>query len=51
MSSLFFFCWQAHFAHAALPIPDYLTDLKMVLDNTPRVLQAMVDVAAEEGPP
>ncbi|KAJ4462271.1 putative DExH-box ATP-dependent RNA helicase DExH14 [Paratrimastix pyriformis] len=40
---------QAHFAHAALPIVDYLTDLKTVLDSAPRILQSLIDVAAEEG--
>ncbi|TNN71058.1 Activating signal cointegrator 1 complex subunit 3 [Liparis tanakae] len=40
---------QAHFSHAALPCTDYTTDTKTVLDNTIRICQAMLDVAANEG--
>ncbi|XP_059194984.1 activating signal cointegrator 1 complex subunit 3 [Centropristis striata] len=40
---------QAHFSHATLPCSDYNTDTKTVLDNTIRVCQAMLDVAANEG--
>jgi activating signal cointegrator complex subunit 3 len=40
---------QAHFAGAALPMSDYVTDLKSVLDQALRVLQAMVDIAADAG--
>ncbi|KAK5892899.1 hypothetical protein CesoFtcFv8_013245 [Champsocephalus esox] len=40
---------QAHFSHAQLPCSDYNTDTKTVLDNTLRVCQAMLDVAANEG--
>ena len=40
---------QSHFSRLALPSTDYLTDTKSVLDNAPRVLQAMVDVAGESG--
>lgn len=32
-----------------LPISDYITDTKSVLDQSIRVLQAMVDVAANGG--
>ena len=32
-----------------LPITDYLTDTKGVLDNSMRILQAMIEVAAEAG--
>lgn len=32
-----------------LPIADYLTDTKSVLDNAPRVLQALVDVCGDQG--
>lgn len=41
--------FQAHFARLALPIADYVTDTKGALDNSLRLLQAMVDVAAEQG--
>ena len=41
--------FQAHFARLALPIADYVTDTKGVLDNSLRLLQAMIDVAAEQG--
>uniref|UniRef100_G3PM43 Activating signal cointegrator 1 complex subunit 3 n=1 Tax=Gasterosteus aculeatus aculeatus TaxID=481459 RepID=G3PM43_GASAC len=40
---------QAHFSHAPLPCSDYNTDTKTVLDNTIRICQAMLDVAANEG--
>ncbi|KAM6936460.1 activating signal cointegrator 1 complex subunit 3 isoform 1-T1 [Lycodopsis pacificus] len=40
---------QAHFSHAPLPCSDYITDTKTVLDNTIRICQAMLDVAANEG--
>jgi len=40
---------QAHFERMALPISDYLTDLKSVLDQAIRILQAMVDVVANKG--
>ena len=40
---------QAHFARAPLPMSDYVTDTRSVLDQSIRVLQAMVDVAADGG--
>ncbi len=40
---------QAHFCRSALPMSDYLTDLKSVLDQALRVLQAMVDIASDGG--
>ncbi len=39
----------AHMARHRLPITDYINDLKSVLDQAPRVLNAMIDIAAEEG--
>eukprot|EP01126_Amoeba_proteus_P012623 TRINITY_DN1519_c1_g1_i3.p1 TRINITY_DN1519_c1_g1~~TRINITY_DN1519_c1_g1_i3.p1 ORF type:complete len:1370 (-),score=289.41 TRINITY_DN1519_c1_g1_i3:112-4221(-) len=41
--------FQAHFASLKFWIPDYWTDLKSVLDQSIRILQAMVDVAADSG--
>jgi hypothetical protein len=38
----------AHMEGSPLPISDYITDTKMVLDQVARVLKAMIDVAAEE---
>ena len=38
---------QAHFSRVGLPISDYITDTKSVLDQSIRILQAMVDVAGE----
>lgn len=35
--------------HLALPISDYVNDTKSVLDQALRVLNAMVDIAADEG--
>ena len=40
---------QSHFSRLVLPSTDYLTDTKSVMDNAPRVLQAMLDVAGESG--
>ncbi|KAG0625562.1 hypothetical protein M758_2G065100 [Ceratodon purpureus] len=40
---------QAHFSRIDLPVSDYITDTKSVLDQSIRVLQAMVDVAANGG--
>lgn len=39
--------FQAHFGRLELPISDYFTDLKSVLDQAVRILQALVDVLAE----
>ena len=40
---------QAHFSQQPLPISDYITDTKSVLDNAIRTIQAMVDVSANNG--
>ncbi|CAG2249935.1 ASCC3 [Mytilus edulis] len=42
---------QAHFGHGqvGLPSTDYNTDTKSVLDQAIRILQAMLDVSADEG--
>jgi activating signal cointegrator complex subunit 3 len=40
---------QAHFDDIPLPISDYYTDVKMVLDQAIRVIQAMIDVSADSG--
>lgn len=40
---------QAHMSRLPLPVADYATDTKAVLDNALRLLQALVDVAAEGG--
>jgi activating signal cointegrator complex subunit 3 len=40
---------QTHFARGDLPVSDYVTDTKSVLDQAVRILQAMVDVSAEFG--
>ena len=40
---------QAHLSRLALPISDYVGDTKSVLDNSLRILQAMVDIAADAG--
>jgi len=40
---------QAHLSDLELPISDYVTDSRQVLDQTVRVSQAMVDVCAESG--
>ncbi|XP_068653743.1 DExH-box ATP-dependent RNA helicase DExH14 isoform X1 [Aristolochia californica] len=40
---------QAHFAQLELPISDYITDLKSVLDQSIRIIQAMIDICANSG--
>eukprot|EP01061_Rhynchopus_euleeides_P045577 TRINITY_DN8255_c1_g1_i1.p1 TRINITY_DN8255_c1_g1~~TRINITY_DN8255_c1_g1_i1.p1 ORF type:complete len:1912 (+),score=925.93 TRINITY_DN8255_c1_g1_i1:147-5882(+) len=40
---------QAHFSQQPLPISDYITDTKSVLDNAIRTIQAMVDISANNG--
>ena len=40
---------QSHFSCLTLHCPDYLTDTKSVMDNAPRVMQAIMDVCAESG--
>ncbi len=40
---------QAHFQHLKLPIADYVNDTYSVLDQTARIINAMVDIAADEG--
>eukprot|EP00210_Caulerpa_lentillifera_P001589 g1527.t1 len=40
---------QAHLSRLPLPISDYITDTKSALDNSLRLLQAMVDISAEAG--
>ena len=40
---------QAHFSRAPLPITDFVTDTVSVLDQSIRVIQAMVDIATHKG--
>nr|XP_022293850.1 activating signal cointegrator 1 complex subunit 3-like [Crassostrea virginica] len=40
---------QCHFGQLPLPSSDYNTDTKSVLDQAIRILQAMLDVSADEG--
>lgn len=44
-----FLLMQAHFSHLPLPNTDFSTDTKSVLDQSIRILQAMIDVVAEKG--
>lgn len=44
-----FLLMQAHFSHLPLPNADFATDTKSVLDQSIRILQAMIDVVAESG--
>ena len=44
-----FLLLQAHFEDLELPISDFITDTKSVLDQAVRILQAMVDVSADRG--
>eukprot|EP01084_Bolivina_argentea_P282140 482902_1 len=38
--------FQAHFSRLQLPITDYITDLRSVLDQSIRILQSMIDYAS-----
>ncbi|KAG0487215.1 hypothetical protein HPP92_009310 [Vanilla planifolia] len=40
---------QAHFSRMDMPISDYVTDLKSVLDQSLRIIQAMIDISANSG--
>jgi activating signal cointegrator complex subunit 3 len=40
---------QAHLSRAPLPITDYITDTKSVLDQAARVIQCMIDVSSQKG--
>lgn len=40
---------QAHFSRIPMPISDYITDLKSVLDNTVRLLLFMIEVSSSKG--
>lgn len=40
---------QAHFSRLELPCSDYLTDLKSVMDQCIRVIQAMIDIVSMKG--
>lgn len=44
-----FLLFQAHFGRLPLPCADYYTDLKSVLDQAIRIIQAMIDILAESG--
>lgn len=44
-----FLLLQAHFSRLPLPCVDYITDLKSVLDQAIRIIQAMIDSTAEHG--
>ncbi|XP_034181076.1 activating signal cointegrator 1 complex subunit obelus [Osmia lignaria lignaria] len=44
-----FLLLQAHFSRLPLPCTDYTTDLKSVLDQAIRIIQAMIDTVAEHG--
>ncbi|XP_022736597.1 DExH-box ATP-dependent RNA helicase DExH14 isoform X2 [Durio zibethinus] len=41
--------FQAHFSQLDLPVSDYVTDLKSVLDQSIRIIQAMIDICANSG--
>ncbi|KAF9114810.1 hypothetical protein BGX27_009758 [Mortierella sp. AM989] len=44
-----FLLLQAYFERTQLPVADYITDTVSVLDQSVRVLQAMIDLTAEKG--
>ena len=39
---------QAHIFRLPLPIRDYLTDTKTVIDSSVRIIHALIDLAAEK---
>ena len=39
---------QAHLERTPLPIRDYLTDTKIVLESSIRLIQALLDIATEK---
>ena len=41
--------FQAHFLRVPLPMSDYVTDTKSVLDQAIRIIQAIIDVASDAG--
>lgn len=41
--------FQCHFLRLPLPVSDYYTDTKSVLDQAIRILQAMIDVTSDAG--
>lgn len=41
--------FQAHFSQLEMPVSDYVTDLKSVLDQSIRIIQAMIDISANSG--
>jgi activating signal cointegrator complex subunit 3 len=41
--------FQAHFRKLPLPVSDYVLDTKSALDQSIRIIQAMIDVATEKG--
>lgn len=42
-----FLLLQAHFSQLPLPIADYITDTKSVLDQAMRIVQAVIDICAK----
>jgi len=40
---------QAHFERCPLPITDYITDTKSVLDQAIRIIQGMIDICSHKG--
>ncbi|XP_076632793.1 activating signal cointegrator 1 complex subunit obelus [Colletes latitarsis] len=44
-----FLLLQAYFSRLPMPCADYITDLKSVLDQAIRIIQAMIDSVAEHG--
>eukprot|EP00825_Cyclidium_porcatum_P040193 TRINITY_DN502_c0_g2_i1.p1 TRINITY_DN502_c0_g2~~TRINITY_DN502_c0_g2_i1.p1 ORF type:complete len:587 (+),score=104.74 TRINITY_DN502_c0_g2_i1:77-1837(+) len=41
--------FQAHIFRLSLPIRDYLTDTKLVIDSSVRIIHAMIELCAEKG--
>lgn len=41
-----FLLFQAYFANLPLPIRDYITDMKLILDSSFRIIASMIDICA-----
>lgn len=47
--NIYIFIIKAHFSRLELPIRDYLTDTKLILDSSIRIICCLVDLSADKG--
>ena len=43
-----FMLLQAHMFNLPVPIRDYITDMKIIVESTVRILSALIDLASEK---